>query len=85
MFIGPADLAASLGYPGDQNNPAVKAAVEGGLRRIVATGKPAGILTPDVAFAQHCIALGTTFTAVGVDAGILARGTEKLAQTFRTR
>jgi 4-hydroxy-2-oxoheptanedioate aldolase len=83
VFIGPADLAASLGYPGDQANPAVKAAVEDGLRRIIAAGKPAGILTPDNAFAQHCIAIGTTFTAVGVDAGILARGTEKLAQAFR--
>jgi 4-hydroxy-2-oxoheptanedioate aldolase len=83
VFIGPADLAASLGYPGDQNNPAVKRAIEDGLRRIIAAGKPAGIHTPDAAFAQHCIAIGTTFTAVGVDAGILARGTEKLAQTFR--
>ena len=38
---------------------------------------------PDNAFAARCIELGTTFTAVGVDAGILARGTEKLAQQFR--
>ncbi len=83
VFVGPADLAASLGYPGEQSNPAVKAAVEDAIRRIRACGKPAGILTPDTAFAQRCIELGTTFTAVGIDVGILARGTEKLAQQFR--
>jgi 4-hydroxy-2-oxoheptanedioate aldolase len=83
VFVGPADLAASLGYPGEQSNPAVKAAVEDAIRRIRACGKPAGILTPDAAFAQRCIELGTTFTAVGIDIGILARGTEALARQFR--
>ena len=38
---------------------------------------------PDNAFAARCIELGTIFTAVGVDVGLLARGTEKLAQQFR--
>lgn len=49
----------------------------------MALGKPAGILTPDTRFAARCIELGTTFTAVGVDAGLLARGTEALAEKFR--
>jgi 4-hydroxy-2-oxoheptanedioate aldolase len=83
VFIGPADLAASLGHVGDQGHPNVKAAVEDAVRRIRACGKPAGILTGDAAFAQRCIEIGTTFTAVGVDVGILARGTEKLAQQFQ--
>jgi 4-hydroxy-2-oxoheptanedioate aldolase len=83
VFIGPADLAASLGHIGDQGHPDVKAAVEDAVRRIRACGKPAGILTGDTAFAQRCIEIGTTFTAVGVDVGILARGTEKLALQFQ--
>jgi 4-hydroxy-2-oxoheptanedioate aldolase len=83
IFIGPADLAASLGHVGDLNHPKVKAIVEDALRRIRACGKPAGILTGDTAFAQRCVEIGTTFTAVGVDVGILARGTEKLAQQFQ--
>ena len=61
----------------------VVAAVEGAIARIRAAGKPAGILTPDKAFAKRCVALGTTFTAVGVDLGILARQTEALAAEFR--
>jgi 4-hydroxy-2-oxoheptanedioate aldolase len=84
IFIGPGDLAASLGYPGEQSHPIVVAAIEDAIRRVRAAGKPAGILTADTAFAKRCIALGTTFTAVGADVGILARGSEKLAQEFRT-
>jgi len=85
VFIGPADLAASLGHVGDQGHPEVKAAVEDAVRRICACGKPAGILTGDTAFAQRCIEIGTTFTAVGVDVGILARSTEKLALQFQAK
>src|SRR5918912_3833550 len=54
VFIGPADLAASLGHPGEPNHPAVQAAVLDAIRRIRACGKPAGILSPDIAFAQRC-------------------------------
>lgn len=83
VFIGPADLAASLGHVGEPGHPEVVAAVEDAVRRILATGKPAGILTPDTAFAKTCIALGTTFTAVAIDVGVLARGTEALARQFK--
>jgi 4-hydroxy-2-oxoheptanedioate aldolase len=83
VFIGPADLAASLGYAGELGHPKVKATVEDAIGRIRARGKPAGILTPDNAFAARCIELGTTFTAVGVDAAIIARTTEALAKQFK--
>jgi 4-hydroxy-2-oxoheptanedioate aldolase len=83
IFIGPADLAASLGHAGAQNHPIVVAAIEDAIKRAQAAGKPVGILTSDVAFAKRCIALGAGFTAVGVDVGVLARGTEKLAREFR--
>ncbi len=83
VFIGPADLAASLGYPGELGHPKVVAAIEDAIRRIRACGKPAGILTPDTAFAKRCIEIGTTFTAVGVDAALLARATEALLKQFR--
>lgn len=83
VFIGPADLAASLGHAGEPGHPEVVAAVENAVGRILASGKPAGILTPDTAFAKTCIAIGTTFTAVAIDVGVLARGTEALARQFK--
>ena len=84
VFIGPGDLAASLGHVGATAHPEVLSAIEDAIGRIRACGKPAGILTPDLAYAKRCIQLGTTFTAVGADVGILARGTENLARQFRS-
>jgi 4-hydroxy-2-oxoheptanedioate aldolase len=83
IFIGPADLAASLGYVGEPGHPKVVEAVENAIRRIRAAGKPAGILTPDTAFAKRCIEVGTLFTAVAIDAALLARGTEAIARQFK--
>ena len=83
VFIGPADLAASLGYPGEPDHPDVAAAVENAISRLKVLGKPAGILTANNTFARRCIEIGTLFTAVGIDAGILARGSEALAKSFR--
>jgi 4-hydroxy-2-oxoheptanedioate aldolase len=83
VFIGPGDLAASFGLIGELGHPTVKSAIEDAIRRIRACGKPAGILTGDTAYAKQCISLGTTLTAVGVDAGILARNAESLCKQFK--
>lgn len=84
IFIGPGDLAASLGFIGQVGHPTVVTAVEDAIVRIGKCGKPAGILTGDSAFARRCIDLGTTFTAVGVDVGLLARAADVLAERFKT-
>lgn len=83
IFVGPGDLAASLGHIGALDHPDVVEAVEDAIRRIVACGKPAGILTGNPQFADRCIALGTSFTAVGVDVGLLARAADNLLKRFR--
>lgn len=83
IFIGPGDLSASLGYPGELFHPEVVAAVEGAIRRVAAAGKPAGVLTYDIPFARRCMELGTRFTAVGADLAILVRGVDQLAREFK--
>ena len=83
VFIGPADLAAGLGHPGEIAHPEVQSAIREGIGRIRACAKGAGILATDDASARRYIEWGTTFTAVGMDAMILARETEKLAARFR--
>ena len=83
VFIGPADLAAGLGHLGDQGHGEVQSAIQDAIRRIRACGKPAGILTPEEATARRYMEWGTAFTAVGLDIGILARETEKLAAKFK--
>ena len=84
VFIGPADLAAGLGHLGQQGHAEVQAAIQDAFKRIRACGKPSGILTPDEATARKYIEWGSTFTAVGMDAGILARESEKLAAKFKS-
>ena len=83
VFIGPSDLSASLGYPGEPGHPVVRAAIEDAIGRIRRCGKAPGILTPDEAMARRCIELGCLFTAVGLDIGLLARGSEQLARRFK--
>jgi len=85
IFVGPADLAADMGHLGHAAHPDVAAAVEDGIRRIVAAGKPAGVMTLDETLAQSYAALGATFLAVGTDVALLARGAEALAARFVAR
>ncbi len=82
IFVGPGDLAASLGHAGRPGDPQVVAALEDAILRIGRAGKPAGILTPDAVFAERCLELGALFVAVGIDAGVLARGADALAARF---
>ena len=84
VFVGPSDLAASLGYLGQPAHEDVMAAIESTLRRIAACGKPAGFLTSDFAIARRAIAAGSRFTAIGVDGAILARGAENLLTQFKS-
>ena len=83
IFIGPGDLSASLGHPGELFNPEVVAAVEQAITRVCAAGKPAGVLTFDTGFARRCMELGTRFTAVGADLSILLRGAEHMVSEFK--
>jgi 4-hydroxy-2-oxoheptanedioate aldolase len=83
IFIGPADLHASLGHAGEIANPKVKPMIDEAIRRIRKSGKAPGILTPNEADARHWLECGALFVAVGSDVGILARGTEALAGKFK--
>lgn len=82
VFLGPSDLAASLGHRGNPGHPDVVAAIEGGIASILKTGKPAGLLTPDERLARRYLELGATFVAVGTEATLLANSVRALAKNF---
>src|SRR5438034_4988644 len=84
IFIGPSDLAASLGHLGNSGHPEVRLVIEQAIKRIVKTGKAACILAPIEADARHWLALGCTIVAVGSDLNLLARKSEELAAKFKT-
>ncbi|MEO1110348.1 MAG: HpcH/HpaI aldolase/citrate lyase family protein [Pseudomonadota bacterium] len=73
VFIGPSDLAADMGYIGKPGQAEVKAAVLDATKRIVASGKAAGILTLDQDLQAQCRALGATFIATEIDVTLFAR------------
>lgn len=85
VFIGPADLSASMGHLGQPGHPEVRAAVEAAFTRILAAGKAPGVLATDEELARRYVDLGARFVAVGVDATMLAQATRALAARFRTR
>ncbi len=82
VFIGPADLHASLGYTGETANPAVMPLMEEAMRRIRKAGKAPGYLSGVESDAKKMLAAGGLFVAVGADVGLLARGAEALRAKF---
>ncbi len=84
VFIGPSDLAASLGHVGNAKHPEVQAALKDAVTRLAALGKPAGILTPNEEESKRYIEWGYKFVAVGIDTTMLGRQADALAQRFKS-
>jgi 4-hydroxy-2-oxoheptanedioate aldolase len=83
VFIGPSDLAASLGHLGNPAHAEVQTAIADAGRRLKKLGKPAGILTSNEDEARRYIEWGYLFVAVGSDVGLLARNADALAKKFK--
>jgi len=82
VFIGPSDLATSMGHIGDPGHKDVQAVIEDAIVRIRAAGKAPGILMADEAKVRRYIELGALFVAVGSDVSILANGAKNLAAKY---
>ncbi|WP_439110050.1 HpcH/HpaI aldolase family protein [Lentibacter sp.] len=85
VFIGPADLAADMGFPGNSAADEVKAAIKDMLARIKASDKAAGILGVSEAATQDYADWGAQFLAVGVDVGVFATAMRELESQWRAR
>lgn len=83
VFIGPADLAASLGHRGQPAHPEILVAIDNAIEAVQFAGKAVGLLTLDEVLARNYIAKGCSFVAVGTDVTILARGVDSLIARFR--
>ncbi|MGJ7538825.1 HpcH/HpaI aldolase family protein [Brevibacterium luteolum] len=82
VFVGPSDLAASMGLLGQQTHPDVVAAVRSVLDEVRAAGMFAGVNAFDPDTARAYAEAGAQFILVGADVAIVARGAEKLAADF---
>ena len=83
IFIGPADLAASMGYLGQPNHPEVIRVVVDCIKKIVQAGKAAGFLTSDQASIDAFIEAGATMIGVAADATLFASASQKVLEKYK--
>jgi len=83
VFIGPADLAASMGHLGNIMHPEVQQALDDGFARLKALGKPSGYLTTNEEDATRRLAQGVSFVGVGTDTSIISRAATALTARMR--
>lgn len=84
VFIGPSDLAASLGFRGQSGHPEVQAAIAQAFRTANAAGKAAGVLAAD-GKAEHYFEAGATMVGVGTDLHLLIAGADAVAARYVQR
>lgn len=82
LFIGPSDLAASLGHLGNPRHEDVQAAIADALDRIARAGKPVGIFAISPEDARLRVDQGVNFVSLGTDIGLLSSGARALRSTI---
>jgi 4-hydroxy-2-oxoheptanedioate aldolase len=82
VFIGPADLSASMGLVGQMEHPDVDAAICDAIKALVEMGVPAGVMALNPETAKRYIALGASFVAVAVDLVLLAKAVRDTRALF---
>jgi len=85
VFIGPADLAASMDMIGKPMDDAVRSEVRRGLKIIKESGKVAGVMAVKDSTIGEYREAGATFIAVGVDLILLAKAASDLAQQYHIK
>jgi len=83
IFLGPSDLAASMGLLGQQAHPDVVRAVHRAFEAVQEAGVPVGVNAFDPTLAQRYLEAGATFILVGADVTLLTRGSEDLRERFK--
>jgi 2-keto-3-deoxy-L-rhamnonate aldolase RhmA len=73
IFFGPADLSASLGYPGEWEGEGVAEKILAVRQKAADRNIPCGVIAPDVEDAQRRASQGFKMIGIGLDAGLLIR------------
>lgn len=83
VLVGPYDLSASMGLPGQVDHPDVQAAIQQVARVCFEAGMPVGIFGLSAAAVQPYIAQGFKFIVCGVDTVMLGNAARQLLQDLR--
>jgi 2-keto-3-deoxy-L-rhamnonate aldolase RhmA len=84
VFLGPYDLSASLGHPGNIGHPTVVAAIDRVTEVCQAAGMPLGYFGMDAAAVAPYVARGYTLVCAGVDCVLLGQGAKRLVEKLRS-
>jgi 4-hydroxy-2-oxoheptanedioate aldolase len=85
VFLGPADLAASLGYPGQPAHPEVRRQIENAIAVASQSGDIVGVNAFDYDTARHYESVGARLLLIGADVTLLASGSRALLERYRSR
>jgi 4-hydroxy-2-oxoheptanedioate aldolase len=85
IFIGPADLSASMGFRGDMGNPAVQDKLAAGARACRRLGKPCGIVGANPELVGKFLDYGFSWVAVGSDIAMLVSRAQEYLGAVRRR
>lgn len=83
VFVGPNDLAHSMGYGSNWRHPEVQAVIEGVMRKVHAQGRCAGVLALTPEDEQRCYAWGARFFAT-VTTALITQVFAQAAQAGRS-
>lgn len=83
VFLGPYDLSASLGHPGDITHPRVAEAIGHITRSCQAAGMPLGYFGVDAKAVAPYVAQGYTLICAGVDCLLLGQAAQRLLAELR--
>jgi len=83
VLIGPYDLSASMGIPGQVSDPRVTDAIEKVRLACQKKKMPIGIFTASIPFARECAAKGFTLIAVSTDTLMLVEASRNLLQNLK--
>ena len=78
MFIGPSDLAASMGHLGHPSHPEVSAMIRRAFALSAEARIPCGAISGDAGTCRQYLDNGASFVAVGTDLSILGTGLRKM-------
>ncbi|HSV59239.1 MAG TPA: aldolase/citrate lyase family protein [Variovorax sp.] len=85
LFIGPADLAGSLGLPGETTHAKVLGLIAEAVQRAKAVGKPIGTLALTQDAATRYRAMAFDYLAVAADLSLVMHGAAATLRALRTQ
>jgi 4-hydroxy-2-oxoheptanedioate aldolase len=83
IFVGPADLAASMGHLGDTTHPDVLRAIDNAFATLRRLGKPSGYLSLDEAELDRRAAEGIEVLGIATDTAIIAQGARQRVRRYQ--